>query len=204
MKAVAAFFALVIALVFCGCASMRPVAQSDLTFDTVFVAQGMKKDSLYDRVKVWMVANLRSQPEVVEYDNNRANLNMGSLGSVELHDKKVVNSTAKPAIGYEDKEQGSIVGNGIMAYPCPGGCIARADWRVLYTMKADMKDEKYRITFSNLLIAWPASDNGGYPIAVNLGSPVQSMGDLMNIKKGLLDLGGTLNSSLTQKANSNW
>ncbi len=150
------------------------------------------------------MANLRSATEVVEYDNNQSAMSLGSL-KVDLSEKKVLNTTAKPAIGYEDKEQGSIVGNGIMSYPCASGCFAKGEWRVLYTLKTDVKDEKFRVTFSNLKLAWPASDNKDYPYAANMGSPVQSEAQLTDIKKGLLTLGETLSSSLSKsKANGNW
>ncbi len=164
----------------------------------------MKKDSMYDRVEAWMVANLRSATEVIEYDEDKSTLNMGSLGKLHLSDKKVLNSTAKPAIAYEDKGQGSIVGNGLMNYPCASGCFATGDWRLLYTMKVDLKDEKFRITFSNPMIAWPYDKNDGHPIDVNLGIPPRNQSQMADIKKGLLTLAGTLNSSLDKKANSNW
>jgi len=72
--------------------------------------------------------------------------------------------SAKSVIEYDNKENGSIIGNGNIKYPCSGlSCVAQYDWTVPFTMRVDMKDDKFRLTFSNLHVAWPAkSDSAGY------------------------------------------
>src|SRR5437867_1266257 len=42
--------------------------------------------------------------------------------------------SAKAVLEYENKEQGTIIGNGIIHYPCSGiECMAKSDWTVPFT-----------------------------------------------------------------------
>ena len=71
--------------------------------------------------------------------------------------------SAKSVIEYDSRESGTIVGNGNIKYPCTGlDCVAKHDWRVHFTMKVDTKDEKFRLTFSNLRLSWPPSYNSTF------------------------------------------
>jgi hypothetical protein len=65
--------------------------------------------------------------------------------------------SAKAVIEYDNKEEGVIIGNGVIPYPCSGGlsCMGTADWKVPFTMRIDIKDQKFRLTFSNIRLVWP-------------------------------------------------
>lgn len=67
--------------------------------------------------------------------------------------------SSKVVIEYENKETGVIVGNGIINYPVSGfmDAISKEGWKVRFTMKEDIKDNKIRVTFENLTLLLPAS-----------------------------------------------
>lgn len=96
--------------------------------------------------------------------------------------------SAKAVIEYDSAAEGTLIGGGGIAYPCQGvECMAKHDWSALFTMRIDVKDGKFRATFSNIRIAWPAS--GGMPAAER---PIWAQGDLDSIKPALLALPGQL------------
>lgn len=114
--------------------------------------------------------------------------------------------SAKQVIEYENKEDGTIIGNGVVNYPCQGGmdCIVKADWKVPFTMRVDTKDEKFRLTFTNINLSWPASYNSGILSPAHNG-PVHNKYDLDAIKPILLNLGNEITKSLNNNnATSNW
>jgi hypothetical protein len=114
--------------------------------------------------------------------------------------------SAKAVIEYESKDEGAIIGNGSMAYPCGGGfkCLLTSEWRVPFTMKVETKDEKIRLTFTNIHLAWPASFRSG------ISSPahddlVYQRKDLDAIRPELLKFGDQIVGSVGQlKADDNW
>lgn len=91
---------------------------------------------------------------------------------------------ANSVIQYADPATGSIVGKGNTAYPCDGfaDCTANGSAVLKFTMKIDTKDEKARITFSNVTFYRPASVTAGvvYPATeVPLNTDIlQQRGDL--------------------------
>jgi len=56
--------------------------------------------------------------------------------------------SAKAVIEYQDKESGSIIGNGIVPFNAEGAWVGG---NLSFTMKVDTKDEKARIRFINLM-----------------------------------------------------
>lgn len=114
--------------------------------------------------------------------------------------------SAKAVIEYDNKEAGTIIGNGNMKYPCSGlDCIAKNDWTVPFTMRVDVKDEKFRLTFSNLKLSWPPSYNSTVGYQKGHTGPIATKGDLDAIKPKLLALGDQILSSISKGATkSNW
>jgi hypothetical protein len=113
--------------------------------------------------------------------------------------------SAKAVTEYDDKEQGTIIGNGNIKYPCAGlDCVAKHDWSVHFTMRVDTKDEKFRLTFSNLRISWPPRvDSLGYHSAYE--GPINLMSNLNVIKPKLLEFGDQIASSITgSKGKETW
>ena len=113
--------------------------------------------------------------------------------------------SAKAVIEHDDKESGTLIGNGIIKYPCEGlELLAKDDWKVHFTMRVDIKDGKFRQTFSNLRISWPARrDSLGYHKAYE--GPVATQGDLNKIKPKLLKMGDQIANAIKKsKGETKW
>jgi len=113
--------------------------------------------------------------------------------------------SAKSVIELDSKEDGLIIGNGIIQYPCSGmDCLAKGDWKVPFTMRVDMKDTKFKISFSNIKLSWPASYSSGISSPAYNGS-VNSQGDMDVIKPALLKFGDEILISInSSKSKSDW
>ena len=109
--------------------------------------------------------------------------------------------SAKAVIEHDDKESGALIGNGIVKYPCEGAeCLVKYDWKVHFTMRVDIKDGKFRQTFSNLSISWPASRN-----SPAYEGPVATQSDLNKIKPKLLKMGDQIANAIKKsKGETKW
>src|ERR1051326_6509700 len=59
--------------------------------------------------------------------------------------------SAKAVIEHEDKQGGVLIGNGITDYPCKGmGCTLKDEWGLAFTIRVDVKDNKFKLTFTNV------------------------------------------------------
>lgn len=114
--------------------------------------------------------------------------------------------SAKTVLEYENKDAGTLIGNGIISYPCSGlECIAKADWKVPFTMRVDIKDQKFRLTFSNLNLSWPPSYNRTYGAQPGHDAPIVNKSDLDTVRPVLLKFGDQLLASFgKEKGKSNW
>jgi hypothetical protein len=114
-------------------------------------------------------------------------------------------NSSKEVIQYSNEEKGVIVGKGNIRYPCDGfSCLGKSNWRVHYTMKVDVKDGKFRTSFDNLELSWPASYSGGISSPAYQG-PVHNKSDYDLIRPILLEQGKGIKDSLTnEKAESDW
>ena len=76
--------------------------------------------------------------------------------------------SAKAVIEYDNKEQGTLIGNGNVMYPCGNffTCGALKNVRITFQMRIDVKDEKIRITFNNILAYFPPRAGQRYPAYV--------------------------------------
>lgn len=108
--------------------------------------------------------------------------------------------SAKAVIEYENKNDGTIIGNGVIDYPCEGlECFGTSRWRVPFTMRVDTKDDRFRLTFTNVNLELPP------PYYTAGGSPVTLQGDWDAIKPRLLAFGDQLASSISKgKGSKNW
>lgn len=114
--------------------------------------------------------------------------------------------SAKAVIEYENKDEGVIIGNGVIKYPCSGAmeCMFKPDWTVPFTMRVESKDGRFRLTFTNVHLAWPAKYSSGIATAAADG-PVWQRRDMDKIRPALLKFGEELTASLTNaKASSVW
>lgn len=153
-----------------GCAGMERVREEDKSFSQVYETPGVKKDVLYEKVRIWMAQSFGSSKAVIEYEN---------------------------------KLEGSIIGNGVTKYPCEGlECVAKYDWTVPFTIRVDTKDDRFRLTYSRLRIAWPAKrDTLGYHEAKDF--EMWKQGDFDSIKPVLLSVGENIRSSVYNDVKSN-
>jgi hypothetical protein len=111
--------------------------------------------------------------------------------------------SAKSVIELDSKEDGIIIGNGIINYPCTGmDCMVKSDWRVPFTMRVDIKNEKFRVSFLNIRLSWPSSYSSGMAIPAYDG-PVNTQGHMDEIKPALLKFGDELLASMGATGNSN-
>lgn len=110
--------------------------------------------------------------------------------------------SAKAVIEYDNKEEGTIIGNGSMPFPCNGiGCLAKSDWTVSFTMRMDTKAERFKLSYSNLSLSWPAKH--GVKAAYNGDIPTK--GDVEIVRARLLLLGNDLATSLqTEPKGGDW
>jgi hypothetical protein len=104
--------------------------------------------------------------------------------------------SSKAVIEYDNKESGTVIGNGIIKYPCKGiECVAKNDWTVPFTMRADTKDGKFRLTFTNLKLSWPPSASGGHFTSGHEG-PISTKADIDKVRPVLAAFGDEIKSSL--------
>ena len=98
-----------------------------------------------------------------------------------------------------------MIGNGIIQYPCNGmECLAKNDWKVPFTIKVEMKDQKFKISFTNIKLSWPASYNSGV-ISPAYDGPINTQEDMNKIKPVLLKFGDDIMASMnSNKSKSDW
>ncbi|ABW68752.1 DUF4468 domain-containing protein [Desulfosudis oleivorans] len=105
--------------------------------------------------------------------------------------------SAKSVVELDEPEQGLLIGNGVVSYPCKGmGCLSVGEWRVPFTMRIDVKDNKFRLSFSNLQISAQ-----GYA-----EQPIYYQAHVDKIKPVLLAFGDEIITALNQnkKTTSDW
>jgi len=109
--------------------------------------------------------------------------------------------SAKAVIELDDPQNGVVVGNGIIDYPCVTGCMGTTGWRVAFSMRIDMKDQKARVAFTGLRILIPPQAGIHGP----MDNPVWSQKDMDNIRPGLLALADSLGKGIVAaEPNGNW
>lgn len=114
--------------------------------------------------------------------------------------------SAKAVIEHDDINSGTLIGNGILPYPCSGmDCIAKGNWKVPFKMKVDVKDNKFRLTFTNLMISIPSSYDTTFGYRAGTENPLWMQSDMDVIKPKLLAFGDEIVSSLsTASKDKDW
>jgi len=112
--------------------------------------------------------------------------------------------SAKSVIEYENKEDGTLIGNGIIPYPCSSAleCLGKPNWMIPFTMRVDMKDQRFKLTFSNIRLSWPPSYNSTFGAQSGHDAPVSRQSDLDAIKPKLLNFGGDIVTSIRNNSGS--
>lgn len=114
--------------------------------------------------------------------------------------------SAKAVLEYENKDAGTLIGNGIIAYPCSGlDCMGKGDWKIPFTMRVDIKDQKFRLTFSNLHLSFPPSYDRTFGAQRGYDGPINRQSDLDAARPVLLKFGDQLLASFgKEKGKSDW
>jgi hypothetical protein len=106
--------------------------------------------------------------------------------------------SAKAVLEYENKETGIIIGNGNIPFPCQGWkCMGTGGWKLSFTMRTDIKDQKFRLTFTNLRVF--GTDRGLYD------GPIGRESTFNNVKDKLSEFGNQMLASFKkEKSKDNW
>lgn len=93
-----------------------------LIIQNIIETPGINKNQIYDGIRLWLAENFRSSRTVIDYEN---------------------------------RERGSLIIKGLLPYPCEEKgsfkCSIMSTWKVRFTMKIEVKDDKFRIIFDNLM-----------------------------------------------------
>lgn len=61
--------------------------------------------------------------------------------------------TAKSVIEYDNKDEGILIGKGVMALPVSDiRAMSTLPWRFKFTVKEEAKDNRFRLTYTNLVV----------------------------------------------------
>ena len=114
--------------------------------------------------------------------------------------------SAKAVLEYENKDDGIIIGNGSISYPCSGSsCFGRGDHTIPFTMRVDIKDQRFRLTFSNLRLTCPPSYNKYFGAQSGINRPLVTRGEFDAVRPALLKFGDQLLASLSKdKRKDKW
>lgn len=103
--------------------------------------------------------------------------------------------SAKAVIEVDSKADGVILGNAIINYPCKGfSCLTYSEWKTPFTIKIEIKDQKFRVTYLNIRLSLPGQA-GAYPASEN---PITSKSDMDKIKPELLKLTDELTAAVNK------
>lgn len=115
-------------------------------------------------------------------------------------------NSANSVVQYEDSTTGTIIGKGNMKYPCKGvmNCMAKGEFRVLFTLKIDTKDGKARLTFNDLLLKTSGVSNSAIRVK-SIEVPINDSVDKENIENGLKAVIDKYKTEVLDfKANNDW
>lgn len=106
--------------------------------------------------------------------------------------------SADAVLEHEDPDSGVIIGNGVVSYPCEGmGCMVKSDWDVNFTMRVDVKPERFKVDFKNIRLSWPATD--GMPA---YDGPVNQKQDMDKIRAALVEMSDEMHEHIVSGSKS--
>lgn len=110
--------------------------------------------------------------------------------------------SAKAVIEVDSRQDGLIIGNGIIPYPCSGAadCLGTGNFSVAFTLKSEIKDSRYRINFTNIRILTPGQA-GAYAAGDN---PIYWQKDMDKIKPKLMQLSSQLSANINGQPKSDF
>ena len=115
-------------------------------------------------------------------------------------------NSAEAVIDHDNEKDGVIIGNGIIDYPCqPSSCFGTSHWGVSFKIKTEIKENRFKLTFTNVNIRIPASVNAGYYSRSSI-IPMNTQSQLNDIKPALLAFGDDIRNNITtnKASTSDW
>lgn len=105
--------------------------------------------------------------------------------------------SSKAVLEIDSKQDGLLLGNAIIKYPCKGfSCITYEGWTSPFTLKIEMKEEKFRVTFSNIQLSLPGQPGYSAPSTF----PITEQSDLDRIKPALVQLAHDLENAVKRSS----
>jgi hypothetical protein len=108
--------------------------------------------------------------------------------------------SSEPVIELDDREAGRVIGRAKIKFPCAGlACAGQHDWKLGFTMRVDARDDKFKVTYSNLTLSWPPfKETSGFEGPVDQSYMGQ-------VRPALLKLAHALKKSIAgEKPTENW
>jgi hypothetical protein len=92
------------------------------------------------------------------------------------------------SIEYENRQEAALVATATLPYPCEAAeCIGKHGWEVPLTMRVDIKDARFTVSFSKIRLTWPEiSYRSAY------SGPVRPYGNWDKLKAHLQGLGAEI------------
>jgi hypothetical protein len=112
--------------------------------------------------------------------------------------------STKAVIEYDNKDNGTIIGNGVIDRPLSAVYAGSFPSTISFTMNQEIKDGKIRLTFDKLQVHWPAGYSaalGAYPAS---DAPISYQADFDGAKAKLMQLADSLVSELSKKQSDSW
>ncbi len=97
-------------------------------------------------------------------------------------------TSEKGPIAFEDIQEGTVIGNGQLDYPCSWlSCLTKSNWKVLFSMKVSAQPGLVNTSFRDIQLASPPA-SGGADFSHGMVAPVWSRRDMDAIRPLLLKL----------------
>lgn len=117
-------------------------------------------------------------------------------------------NSAQSVIQMDDRQSGVIIGKGNMKYPCYGSwlCTGVTDNTIKFTVKIEAKDNKARVTFSDIVQYVPPSQYNSRPIELPVTNRTKSLDTVGQVKEKFGEVITEYKNTVskTASANSNW
>lgn len=135
-------------------------------------------------------------------------IDLPGLSKIQIYEKSkmwmaVTFKSSKAVIEYDNKEEGTIIGNGMIQRPQSAVNIMGTG-NVLFTLREDMKDEKARLSFDNFYVTVPTHFNTVTRSTVGGEYPLKMQGDWDGTKEKLAELTESLRLYLISNKTDNW
>lgn len=100
--------------------------------------------------------------------------------------------SAKAVLEFDSKEKGLLIGNGQIEIPCiDAECSVWNSKKVRFTMRVDIKDDRFKLMFSNFVVQYPYSSGSS-----SFETPIRYEREKQMIEEKIFSFGESIVSSL--------